>query len=147
MKEPEPKSAVAGPTVPIQLSNDMTSHQQKPMALPKIRRLSRQYSTEFTNGRITFTGRQGSDKHRITLTMAWHTSVSWFSRTAIFLSLISLILNIISFVSPYWMFVEDALGTSYSGLWTVCIFEVCGDFLHHSMFGKFKHFPPVSNHI
>ena len=116
--------------------NVMTS-EQKPMGLTKVRRLSRQYSAEFTNGRITIIGTKGSDKNKITLTMAWHSSVSWCSRAAFILILGSLILNIIAFVSPYWMLVVDALGTSYSGLWTVCIFQVCGDFLHHSMFCKY----------
>ena len=114
----------------------MTS-EQKPMGLTTVRRLSRQYSAEFTNGRITIVGTNGSDKNKITLTMAWHSSVSWCSRAAFILILVSLVLNIIAFVSPYWMLVVDALGTSYSGLWTVCIFQVCGDFLHHSMFCEY----------
>ena len=118
-------------------ADGLTSNQNS-MVFTRVRRLSRQYSTEFTNGRITFVGTKGSDKNKITLIMAWHNSVSWCSRIAIILTFLSFVLNTIAFVTPYWMLVEDALGTSYSGLWTVCIFEVCGDFLHHQMFCKLR---------
>ena len=135
-RELESKVEEIGPKFLPPSLNVLTS-QQKVMALTKVRRLSRQYSAEFTNGRITIVRTKGSDKNKITLTMAWHNSVSWCSRAAFILILVSLVLNIIAFVSPYWMLVVDAMGTSYSGLWTVCIFQVCGDFLHHSMFRKY----------
>ncbi len=108
------------------------------MALSSVRQFTRQCSTDFSSGKITFSGAQGSDKHRFTLTMAWHGSVSWFSRALLILTLVSFAINVVAFVSPFWMLVDDALGRSYSGLWTVCIFEVCGDFIHHSMFSTYR---------
>ncbi len=105
--------------------------------MSKARQLVRQYSTDLSNGHITFATGRSCDKNRMTLTMAWHVSVSWYTRFSFFLAFIAIILQIVAFTSPYWMLVTDAMGTSYSGLWTVCIFETCGDFLHHSMFGKF----------
>ena len=47
------KSPAIGQNLPLPSPNVMAS---------KVRRLSRQYSAEFTNGRITFVGTKGSDK-------------------------------------------------------------------------------------
>ena len=44
--------------------------------------------------------------------------------------------HIIALTSPYWEYMEDDYGNSYSGLWTVCIMGRCDQFINHPLYGK-----------
>ena len=50
---------------------------------------------------------------------------------------VGFLMHMASMISPYWEFAQNESGSSHSGLWKVCIFEKCGFFIYHNLWGEY----------
>ncbi len=69
--------------------------------------------------------------------MAGLCATSCYTRASVILGVTGLLADIVAIAAPSWMHAENQHGSSHSGLWTVCIMDICDQFRHHQLYGKF----------